>query len=174
MTFTGEESTVSPESGEAAGTDPAEASHDDEPLSRTSTHVSSTTAVQGQEMVTLKAAVSAPEDFSGLPVNAGVVTFVVESDAGLEMGAPIFALVSEGSATAQFPMSEFPVGSYTIRATYDPEVGNAHLMGSSATEPGTLVVRESDATRDSDAALTSGSLVKPSSTNSSSTAAAGR
>ena len=141
MVFTEEESTVSLETSEtAADTEPEEPGGDDEPPSRTVTHVSGAIAVQGQEKVTLTAAVSVPAGFPGLSVNAGVVTFVVQNDEGVEIGAGVFGLVAEGTATAEFPVSQVPVGSYTIHATYDP--GAAHFMGSSATEPGTLVVRE--------------------------------
>ena len=122
--------------------------------------------VQGQEKVTLTAAVSVPAGVPGLSVNAGVVTFVVQSDEGVEIGAGVSGLVAEGTATAELSVSQLPVGTYTIHATYDPVA--AHFMGSSATQPGTLVVRESDARP------TPGSLVASSSTDSSSPVAATR
>ncbi len=144
VVFTEEESTVPPDASEAAAeTEPEEPGGDDQPPSRTVTHVPGAIAVQGQERVTLAAVVSVADGSPGLSVNAGVVTFVVQNDEGVEIAAGISGLVAEGTATAEFLLSQVPAGIYTIHATYDPDA--AHFIGSSATEPGTLVVRESDA-----------------------------
>jgi hypothetical protein len=144
VVFTEEESTVSLETNEtAADAEPEEPSGDDELPSDTVTHVWSAIAVQGQGKVTLTAAVSVTAGVPGLVVNAGVVKFFVLNDEGVEIAAGVSGLVADGTATGELPLSQVPVGSYTIDAIYDP--GAAHFMGSSATEPGTLVVRESDA-----------------------------
>jgi hypothetical protein len=78
-------------------------------------------------------------------VSAGEVTFVVSDAARATVHATVVGLVADGIATAECPVSNLPIGSYTVLAIYEPgSAAGARSMAGSVGEPATLVIRAAE------------------------------
>jgi hypothetical protein len=109
----------------------------------TSVSTSNVTASQGQQTATLTATVRMSD--STWSVSAGEVTFVVSDAARATVHATVVGLVADGIATAECPVSNLPIGSYTVLAIYEPgSAAGARSMAGSVGEPATLVIRAAE------------------------------
>jgi hypothetical protein len=127
-----------------SGPQPADAAKDDE-APRVSTEAWSTNAAYGQESATLTATVKMADPLRA-PTNEGSVTFTVESSVGVQIRSVTSGPVSVGTATALFPLNLLPVGSFTVRATYNRPGSGSIRVGGSEALVATLIVRQSDTT----------------------------
>jgi hypothetical protein len=101
----------------------------------TTTTASNASATYGASSVQLNATVTPTSGTAA--VNTGTVTFTVKNSAGTTIGNPVTSgTVSNGSASASFPLSGVNADTYTIEAAYNAGTGfNASNNSSQSPAP---------------------------------------
>jgi YDG domain len=106
---------------------------------------SNASATYGDSSATLHASVTPTSGTAA--VNTGTVTFTVKNSAGTTIGNPVTSgTVSNGSASASFPLSGVNADTYTIEAAYNAGPGFNASNNSTQSPPPTLTVDQKTVT----------------------------